>query len=186
MEPKTYELKDGRVLHIREGDPDDARTLLAYVQAICGESDFLTFGPGEFELGEAEEAEVLRKYRAADNQLYLLGFIDGTLVTALTFVAGRRPRTRHSGELGMSVRKRYWGLGIGSSMLDTLLAWARETQFVKKVNLRVRTDNQRAILLYEGKGFVREGTLRKEICLDGAYYDLYWMGLVLGQADSGT
>ena len=79
----------------------------------------------------------------------------------------------------MSVRKQYWGLGIGSLMLDTLIAWAQDTQIVKKINLRVRTDNQRAIRLYERKGFVIEGTSRKEILLDGSYFDHHWMGLEL-------
>jgi RimJ/RimL family protein N-acetyltransferase len=43
----------------------------------------------------------------------------------------------------------------------------------------VRTDNERAIRLYEGKGFVYEGTMRKEFFVDGRYYDLHWMGLEL-------
>jgi RimJ/RimL family protein N-acetyltransferase len=79
----------------------------------------------------------------------------------------------------MSVRKQYWGFGIGSLMLDALIGWARDIQIVKKINLRVRTDNQRAILLYKRKGFVIEGTIHKEILLDGKYFDHHWMGLEL-------
>jgi RimJ/RimL family protein N-acetyltransferase len=179
MEPRKHELKDGRVLLVREAAAQDARAILDYIETISGESDFLSFGPGEFELSEAEEAEVLRRDRQADNQLYILGLMDNTIVASLSFAAGRRPRVRHSGEFSMSVRKPYWGLGIGSAMLDTLLAWARDTQVVRKVNLRVRTDNERAIRLYERKGFVREGTIRKEMLLDGNYYDHHWMGLEL-------
>ena len=179
MEAREYRLRDGRVLLIREAVVEDARALLEYVQAISGESDFLSFGPGEFELTEAEEEEVLRRFCAADNQLYLVGLVDDTVASGLTFSAGRRPRVRHSGELGLSVRKPYWGLGIGSLMLDTLLAWARETGTIKKINLRVRTDNHRAIRLYESRGFVFEGTIHKEIFLDGAYFDHHWMGLEL-------
>ncbi|MFC1975012.1 GNAT family N-acetyltransferase [Chloroflexota bacterium] len=82
-------------------------------------------------------------------------------------------------EIGISVQKQYWGLGIGALMLDRLIEWARDTQIVTKINLRVRTDNQRAILLYEGKGFIKEGTIRKEIRLAGQYFDHYWMGLEL-------
>ena len=179
MNVHKHELKNGRVLWIREVTVEDARALLDYVQAISGESDFLSFGPGEFELTEPEEVEFIRKCLAADNQLYILGLIDETIVATLTFSAGSRPRLRHSGEFGMSVRKQYWGLGIGSLMLDTLIDWARRSQIVKKINLRVRTDNQRAIRLYEGKGFVQEGTIRKAILLGGTYYDHYWMGLEL-------
>jgi RimJ/RimL family protein N-acetyltransferase len=179
MEPRSYELKNGRVLLIHEAAVEDARAVLDYVHGVGGESDFLSFGPGEFDLTEPEEQEFIRRCLASDNQLYILGSIDDTIVAALIFSAGRRPRVRHSGEFSMSVQKQYWGLGIGSLMLDTLIDWARHTQIVKKINLRVRTDNRRAILLYERKGFVREGTIRKEILLDGKFHDHHWMGLEL-------
>ena len=179
MEPRKHELKNRGVLLIREVAVEDARALLDYVERISGDSDFLSFGPGEFELAESEEEEFIRKCLASDSQLYILGLIDDMIVATLNFSGGRRPRVRHSGEFGMSVRRQYWELGIGSLMLDTLIAWAQDTQIVEKINLRVRTDNQRAIRLYERKGFVIEGTSRKEILLDGSYFDHHWMGLEL-------
>jgi len=177
MEPRKHELADGRILVIREAAVEDACAVLAYVNAISGESDFLSFGPGEFDLTESEEEKFLRRCQVTENQLYLLGTIDDVLVTTLSFSGGRRPRLRHSGEFGISVRSKYWGLGIGSLMLDALIEWAGETGIVKKINLRVRTDNRRAIRLYERKGFTIEGTSRREILLDGHYYDHHWMGL---------
>jgi RimJ/RimL family protein N-acetyltransferase len=179
MEPRKHELADGRVLMIREAAVEDARAVLAYVNAVSCESNFLSFGPGEFELTGPEEEEFLRRCRATDNQLYILGEIDTILVSTLSFAGGRRPRLRHSGEFGISVRREYWGLGIGSLMLDALIEWAKGTGIVKKINLRVRTDNRRAIRLYERKGFTIEGTSRREILLDGHYYDHHWMGLEL-------
>jgi len=179
MEQRNYHLNNGRVLLIHEAAVEDARAVLDYVEAVSGESDFLSFGPGEFELTEAEEEDFLRTCRDSENQLFILGLIEDEIVASLVFSAGRRPRVRHSGEFGMSVRKQYWGLGIGSFMLDTLIDWAQGTQIVKKINLRVRTDNERAIALYERKGFVIEGTIRKQIFLDGTYFDHHWMGLEL-------
>jgi RimJ/RimL family protein N-acetyltransferase len=172
-------LKDGRQLLIREATADDAGPILDYVEDISAESDFLSFGPGEFDLTVPEEEDFLRMCRDLDNQLFIVGLIDDTVVSTLNFSAGHRPRVRHSGEFGMSVRKPYWGLGIGSLMLDALIDWARATQVVKKINLRVRTDNQRAIALYRRKEFVIEGTIRREIFLDGEYFDHHWMGLEL-------
>jgi RimJ/RimL family protein N-acetyltransferase len=179
MQQRRHQLKDGKRLTIREAQVEDAGALLDYVECISGESDFLSFGPGEFELSQAEEEDVLHTFRHAENQLYLVGLVDGVFVSALTFAAAPRTRVRHSGEMGLSVLKEYWGLGIGSLMIDTFLGWARGTGIVTKVNLRVRSDNARAIRLYERKGFLVEGTLRNEILLDGTYYDQYWMGLVL-------
>ncbi|MFP4345075.1 MAG: hypothetical protein ACLFU8_10310 [Anaerolineales bacterium] len=85
----------------------DAPALLDYVEAVSGESDFLSFGPGEFELSVAEEEDYLRSCREAENQIYLLGLADGRVVSALNFTGGRRPRLRHSGEFGITVRKTY-------------------------------------------------------------------------------
>jgi RimJ/RimL family protein N-acetyltransferase len=176
---KVHTLRSGHTLLIREASAQDAPELLSYVEAISGETDFLTFGPGEFDLTVDEEEAILIRFREADNRIYLVGLVDGAIVSTLNLGAGSRPRTRHSGEFGMSVRKAYWGLGIGSLMLDAFLEWARDTGVVTKVNLRVRTDNQRAIALYQRKGFVVEGTIRQEILLAGEYYDHHWMGLVL-------
>ncbi len=179
MIAREFTLNDGRVLVVREAEPGDASAVLTYVEQVSGQSDFLSFGPGDLELTEPEEQEFLGKYRAADNQLYILGIIDNRIVSALNFAGGRRPRFRHGGELGMSVHEQFWGRGIGSFMVDALLDWAKQTHIVTKINLRVRTDNQRAIELYERKGFVKEGTIRKEFFMHGKYYDDHWMGLEL-------
>jgi RimJ/RimL family protein N-acetyltransferase len=179
MEPRRYTLKDGRLVWIREATVEDAAALLQYVHAVSGESDYLTFGLGEFEYTLEQEEAFIRQCRAADNQLFILGSLDEAIVALLSFAGGHRPRIRHSGEFSLSVRKELWGQGIGSAMMDALIDWAVAGQIVTKINLRVRTDNQRAMRLYMAKGFVTEGTIRKAILLAGRYYDHYWMGLEL-------
>jgi RimJ/RimL family protein N-acetyltransferase len=189
MRPSRHTLKDGRTLLIREATAGDAETAIDYVNAIIGETDYMGMGPGDFVSAERER-EILDRYRATDNQLYLLGLLakarGAPVVSTLSFAGGHRPRTRHTGEFGLSVRKEHWGLGIGSLMLDALLDWARGTRIVTKVNLRVRTDNGRAIALYSHKGFVLEGTIRAAIYIDGIYYDHHCMGLDLASEGSNS
>ena len=168
--------KDGRHLVIREAEGGDAGAALSYINTACGESDYLTFGPGEFTLTEEEEAAHFEQCKAAPNRLYILALIDARIVGILNFSSGHRPRTRHSGELGVSVLKACWGQGIASALFDALFAWARESGVITKINLQVRADNRRAIALYERKGFVVEGTLRKLMYINGVYYDDLWMG----------
>jgi RimJ/RimL family protein N-acetyltransferase len=172
-------LKDNGALVIREATAQDAQAVLDHVHAIAGETNFLSFGPGEFEIPLDREREILEQYRDKDNRLYLIGLLDGQIVSTLSFSGGHRPRIRHTGEFSLSVRRAYWGLGIGSLMLDALLGWARDTQIVTKVNLRVRTDNHRALALYLRKGFALEGTIRRAIRIGGTYYDHHSMGLEL-------
>jgi RimJ/RimL family protein N-acetyltransferase len=126
MISKLHTLKNGDELIIRE--VDDVRMVLDYIEDISGESDFLSFGPGEFGLTEPQRKEFLLQSREVDNRIFILAETDGRLVGPLGFSAGHRPRIRHPGEFGRSVRKEYWGLGIGSPLVDALIDWARGTQ----------------------------------------------------------
>jgi RimJ/RimL family protein N-acetyltransferase len=172
-------MENGQVLCIREATAQDAAAVLDHVHAISAETDFLSFGPGEFDIPLDRERDILQNYHEADNQLYLVGQLDDQIVSTLSFSGGHRPRVRHTGEFGVSVRQAYWGRRIGSLMLDALLDWARDTRIITKINLRVRTDNHRALALYLRKGFALEGTIRKAIWIDGTYHDHHWMGLEL-------
>ncbi len=178
VHPRRYGLIDGDEVLIREATGQDAVQLLEFAEIVCAETDFLSFGPGELGISQSEEVEILDRFHESENQIYLVAILDSRIVGSLHFSASSRPRLRHCGEIGMSVLKSYWGRGIGSLLLDELLVWARENR-ITKINLRVRTDNERAIKLYERQGFVREGTIAREFCVQGKYFDHHWMGLEL-------
>ena len=61
--------------------------------------------------------------------------------------------------LTIAVRKAYWGQGIGSAMLGTLITAARE-RGCTEVFLEVRADNTRAHGLYLRRGFEELGVRR--------------------------
>ncbi|MGE3800652.1 MAG: N-acetyltransferase family protein [Candidatus Kapaibacterium sp.] len=176
MNPRDFQLKNDETLHIRQAEPEDAASVINYIEVISGESDFLSTGPGEFEVTVDEEANVLRRFRDTENKLFILGEVKGQIVASLNFSSRNRPRLQHTGSFGMSVRKDYWGLGIGGLMLDTLISWAKETS-ITKINLHVRPDNDRALQLYLSRGFVLEGRLSRTVCIHGVYYDSLMMGL---------
>jgi hypothetical protein len=52
---------DGQALLIREARGQDARAVIEYLALISQETDFLSFGPGEFRLTENEESDYLEK-----------------------------------------------------------------------------------------------------------------------------
>lgn len=179
MKTPLVRLADGRELLIRQCDEGDASELLEFADAVGGESDYLSFGTGQFGVSLEQEREIIRKIRAADNRLLLLAIVGGRIVGNLIFSGGHRPRIRHRGDVGMTVRKDFWGIGIGSRLMDALLDWARCSGVVTKLDLQVRTDNERAQRLYRGKGFVLEGTLSRQLQIDGRYYDHHCLGFEL-------
>ena len=176
MQTRGYTLKNGKVLIIREAIPDDASSILTFVEALSGQTDYLSYGPGQFGYTETQERAFIRNCEVSPTSLFLIAFIEETLVGILTFAGDDRPRGRHAGELGLMVPKGHWGNGIGSLLIDTLIRWAEEGGLVTKLNLRVRTDNDRAIALCQRKGFTIEGTITRASKIDDTYFDSYWMG----------
>lgn len=179
MFPKESIITNGKKLIIKEATSGDAKQVLEYAKTIFTETEFLCYSPDEFKMTIVEEEEFLSHCLNSEYDIYLIAIADEKIVSSLNFSAGKIRRTKHAGEIGMSVLKEMWGMGIGGLMLDTLVEWANSTNQIQKINLRVRTDNDRAIQLYQNKGFEIEGTLRNEILIDGKFYDHYWMGLLL-------
>jgi RimJ/RimL family protein N-acetyltransferase len=173
---RNLELADGRRVHIRRALPDDAAELLAYLRTVGGESDNLTFGTEGPGLSEAEERDFLTRCAAADNALVLVATWAGSIVGSLSFEGGRRQRTRHTGELGISVAGELTGQGIGRALMEELIAWAERSGVIRKLNLRTRVDNRAAIRLYERLGWVVEGRVTRDQCVRGTYFDTLFMG----------
>ena len=172
-----YVTKTGETLHIRPARPEDAARLLVYVEQVAGESEFLTMGPGEFELTEAQESAYLEAVSQSPNGVYVLVLLGDEIVATGNISARDRRRIRHCGELGMSVRKAFWGRGIGALLLDHLVAWARENPVLRKLDLRVRSYNANAIALYRKRGFSEEGLLRRQLRVKGIDHDVLALGL---------
>lgn len=179
MFPKNFKLKNGQSLVIREGEKGDAKTLLDFINQVAGETDFLTFGHNEFLTTEAELAEFIQKCQDGSNMLMLVGDVEGEVAGHLTFKGGERPRVEHTGEFGITVAREYWGLGIGTRLIETLIDWARESVLIRKINLRVHENNHRAIKLYHRLGFTEEGLISREYLIDGKFYGNVFMGLPL-------
>lgn len=171
--------ESGAEIIIREAEAADAPALLVYLNEVAGESEYLGFGGGEFEKDEEEEARFLEEKKESPNSLFLLALINDEIVGELGYSGGHRQRTQHTGEMGVTVRKEHWGQGIASMLIDALIFWAERAAVVTKIDLLVRADNERAIRLYERKGFEREGRIRRSLCIRDTYHDTLAMGLCL-------
>lgn len=179
MFPQQYTLKNGQSLVIREATTDDAAETLACASKTGSETDFLTFGAEGFPGTVADEEKFIEKSRTVANILFLLADVDGQIAGMLAFEGSNRPRLHHTGEFGITLLKEYWGLGIGSRLVEQMLAWTKSSDIVRKINLRVHQDNHRAIKLYQKYGFKQEGVISREYLINGQYYSIVLMGLAV-------
>lgn len=176
---KEVVLKNGEKIVIREAAQSDAKSIIDYVHRIAGESNNLTFGEGEFKVTVSQEEDMIQKVSKADNKLFLVVIKDEEVIGNLSFMGGNRPRTRHMGDLGMTVLKSYWGQGIGGALLNYLIEWSENNPIIRKINLQVKVDNENAIKLYERFNFKNEGCIERFFLIDGEFFDAYSMGLLI-------
>ena len=169
-------LKNGNSIVVSEVQSSDANIILEYVNKISGESDFLTFGQGEFIMSVEQEAKYLDDTLRQNNALYISAKIGQKIVGTLNFSAGSRPRILHTGEFSISVLKECWGNGIGTELIKYLIKWSKRSTIIKKINLEVRNDNLSAIHLYKKLGFIEEGIITRILQINGKFYDALFMG----------
>jgi RimJ/RimL family protein N-acetyltransferase len=74
-----------------------------------------------------------------------------------------------------------WGRGFGSEAMRLLLWFAFDELGLHRVQLDVFATNARAIALYEGLGFVREGVFREFLGRDGRREDMLLYGLLASE-----
>ena len=174
---KKINLKSGEILIIRKAVLEDAKEILKYVDKVAGESNNITFGPGEFGMTIEQEQNYLSSLQGSKNCIMILGLIKKQIVSVASLNGGKRKRMEHLVDLGITVRKPFWRQGIGREMMKFLINWANQSKIIRKINLTVRNDNMGAIKLYEQLGFIEEGVISRELQINEKFYDTLMMGL---------
>ena len=88
----------------------------------------------------------------------------------LTIQRGMYRKTRHTASLGIAVKSRHRGKGLGTVMIKRAIEWFRMND-IKKLNLEVFSSNESAIRLYEKIGFVTEGIKKDQFNIEGKFVD---------------
>lgn len=156
IEPRTFTLPSGEVLTVRSLCTDDAEALVAFRNAIYSETHFMARYPEE-----GESLEAMRNGLAGYGESpvnFEVGAFAGEKLVGEFGVAQVRPhiKYRHRAVMGISVRKEYWGCGLGSYLMQLAIDQTRTNGF-EQLELGVYSDNTRAIHLYEKFGFERYG-----------------------------
>jgi len=167
------------IFEIRKAKIQDSESLYIFKVQVTRETEFLSYGINEYKNTMADEEKKIAEYLNSDNNLLLVSVLNDKVIGSFECTGGKLRRDRHTGEIGIVVGRKYWGNKIANGFYETFLEWVHDKNILKKINLRVRADNYRAVKLYIKWGFQIEGLLRKEQCVNNIYYDHYWMGKVI-------
>ena len=164
-------------LEIRTALPVDAEAILAFSKIIGSESDNMSYGSAGLPYTIEQEATFLASQMNSERQVFYTAFADGELVGTANFAALNSPRMAHRGSIGICVKKSHWGSGVSTALMKALLHFAKETAKVDIVFLEVRSDNLRAIKLYEKFGFEKTGVFPGFFRINGSDFDCDLMHL---------
>ena len=163
----------------REAEPSDAGKFLEYSKIVGSETDNLTFGAEGLPLTISQEADFIRKFAGNPGSIMIVAFDEGELIgTGAVSVVSGKPRFAHRREIAISVRKDYWGKGIGTGIMNVLMDFAKKSG-AEVIELEVRSDNEAAISLYKKFGFEKIGTNEKFFKINGEFFAADYMNLYL-------
>lgn len=163
----------------RRAQESDAERIVDFYNFVGGETSYLSFEKDEYPMNVKEQEEEIRSLEGKKASIMLLAMDGEEIVGIATIHSSAKIKARHDGELGIVVAKKYQGQGIGTELIRQLIEWAKGNGVTTRISLDTRADNVKAVELYMKFGFVVEGCRRNSTLLDGKYYDLYVMGMML-------
>jgi putative acetyltransferase len=162
---------------IRPATARDARAYHDFWRGIVAEERFVRTE------SVREPVRVFRRRfrRASPFELHLLAFRGERLIGHVTVERDRHPVTRHVGTLAIAVAADERGRGVGRSLMESALEWAKGVG-IEKVVLSVYPHNDAAIRLYRSFGFAEEGRLARHSRKSYGYEDEILMAAWIGDA----
>lgn len=173
IEPHEFTLPDGKVLTVRSVEGKDAEAHIQFKHTTSGETYFMARYPEECSYDIENVREGLIACEASPVNLEIGVYDDKGEQVGDIGVTQVRPhiKYRHRAVMGISVRKEYWGCGLGSFLMQVAVEQAAANGF-EQLELGVFEDNVRAIHLYEKFGFEKYGVNPRAFKLkDGTYRD---------------
>ena len=129
---------------------------IEYSKKIGAETDNLSFGAEGFPISVEGEAEYIESVSKDERSCSFFAWRDGEIIGDVS-LSGLPRRMNHRAELGITVLKSEWNKGLGSRLFKMAIEYAK-SHGIELINLEVRSDNFRAIHVYEKFGFRKIGT----------------------------
>lgn len=172
MEYKLREiiLRNGQICLLKSPTENDARDILEHLKQTSAETDYMARYEDEITMTIEQESIYLSKLLTNPKECMISAVIDGQLAANAGFrCVAPYDKYRHRAAFGISVKKLYWGMGVGFIVLDAMIEAAKAAGY-EQLELDVVADNKRAVALYEKVGFKIYATRNK--CFkyrDGSY-----------------
>jgi len=149
---KEITLKDGRRAILRAPEAADAAELIEFLRQATGETDYLLRKPAECDMTLAQETAFIEGLNASETDMMILCEVDGRIAGNCQVSRKKRLKSRHRGEIAIALLQEFWGLGIGTALMQAMIDQADDWGLMQ-LELEFIEGNARARALYEKMGF---------------------------------
>lgn len=172
FESRKITLKDGRTLSLEPNSPEYAAEMIEYMKKTSAETDYLLRCPDECNFTLEGEKDILGRLQEDPNLVMMAAIVDGKVAGNLSVSGiGDKRKILHRSSMAIALYKEYWGLGIGSAMIEYATELAKKIGF-EQIDLEVVAENTRAQALYRKCGFIETGRRHNALKFDdGSYHD---------------
>ena len=154
---KIITLKNGMECCLRNATESDGQLVLDNFNLTHTQTDYLLTYPDENTFDAAQESRILKETENSENEIEIIAIIDGAVIgTAGIEAVGAKYKVRHRAEFGISVLKKFWGLGIGQALMASCIECAKTAGY-SQLELSVVAENARAFSMYKKVGFIEYG-----------------------------
>ncbi len=144
----------------RRATPSDAPALVELAESVGREDGRWILGTGPWR-SVGDERRYLRSIQKHPDAAVFVAEDEGRIVGRLSLSRDPHPASRHVADLGLMVAESHRRQGVGTTLLERAVAWARAAG-IAKLELHVFPWNEPALALYTSFGFEQEGFRRRQ------------------------
>lgn len=179
IKPKKVELKNGKLVVIRQAEINDAEQLLQCIKIYIPQSDFIPKLEQEIKLTLQQEKDWINSFLINDNSLLLVAEYENQIIGNIDLTGSQRKIMEHTAVIGMGMFKDWRNSGLGTELLFATIDWAKQNQILELIWLQVYTENKLGLHLYRKMGFEENGIIKNYFKRDNQYFDNLTMSMVV-------
>lgn len=146
-------------LKLREAIPQDAKSLLAFLNKVSQQSEFIAHDEMKDVTLEDEKLALDEIYQSDCDEL-IIAIFDNEIVGFCRLESS----DNRQAEFGVVVDKDFWNNGIASFLIEDAIDWASDSP-LEKIVLEVYKNNPAAIHIYQKYGFTIESETSKTLIM---------------------
>lgn len=153
VDAETVDL-DGLEATVRPARQEDITGIVGVIETIATVNTYVVAARLA---EEVTRDEVLFRHNESEDRVFFVATVDDDAVGWLHVGGVQFPKMSHTAELTLGVLERYRGNGLGSTLMERGLEWARDRGY-RKIYQNLPATNERAIAFLEDQGWSVEST----------------------------